>query len=174
MPGILNLAPERTDTRSGFSGSPRPLPVCCSTTLTAARTSSQRPAGASCPRRSSRCRLGGDGEARGSRQTCVGHLREAGTLAASRSFIPPLPSALRRPRRRCSAWRPCRSWCQSRPWGFSFSLDAGTVAPRTGGSVRRGRRDGGELVPQRSGIERLDVNPSCSPGRCLPGSDRRS
>ena len=49
IPGIENLAPERTLTRSGFDASPKPLPVRRSTSLTASRTSSQSPSGSRSP-----------------------------------------------------------------------------------------------------------------------------
>ena len=49
MPGIENFAPERTDTSSGFFGSPKPLPERSSICFTAPRTSSQRPAGSCLP-----------------------------------------------------------------------------------------------------------------------------
>ena len=45
MPGIENLAPERTETSSGFFGSPNVLPTDCSTRASAASVSSQSPAG---------------------------------------------------------------------------------------------------------------------------------
>ena len=45
IPGMLNLAPERTDTSSGFAGSPNRLPVCSSTVCMRARTSSINPSG---------------------------------------------------------------------------------------------------------------------------------
>ena len=49
MPGMLKAAPERTDTSSGFSASPKPLPVCCSSSFMCATTSSHSPAGSSLP-----------------------------------------------------------------------------------------------------------------------------
>ena len=49
IPGIENLAPERTLTRSGSAAFPKPLPVCASTSLTASSTSSQRPSGRRSP-----------------------------------------------------------------------------------------------------------------------------
>ncbi len=49
IPGIENLAPERTLTRSGLAASPKPLPERSSTWRIAARTSSQRPSGSFSP-----------------------------------------------------------------------------------------------------------------------------
>ena len=49
MPGMENLAPERTLTSSGFSGLPKPLPVSASICATAALTSSHRPSGSVSP-----------------------------------------------------------------------------------------------------------------------------
>ena len=49
MPGIENLAPERTETSSGFFGSPKPLPERSSTSFMAPTTSSHRPAGRALP-----------------------------------------------------------------------------------------------------------------------------
>ncbi len=49
MPGMENLAPERTLTRSGLAASPKPLPVSASTALTEARTSSHSPSGSFSP-----------------------------------------------------------------------------------------------------------------------------
>ena len=49
IPGIENLAPERTETSSGFVASPNPLPDRRSTSRIASSTSSQRPAGSSLP-----------------------------------------------------------------------------------------------------------------------------
>ena len=49
IPGIENLAPERTETRSGFFGSPNPLPDRRSTSRIASSTSSQRPDGSALP-----------------------------------------------------------------------------------------------------------------------------
>ena len=83
IPGIENLAPERTETRSGLAGSPKPLPVRRSTSLTASRTSCQRPSGSCSPaaKKSLHASVvivkpGGTGRP-GDR-----HLREAGALAA--------------------------------------------------------------------------------------------
>src|SRR5205807_5974902 len=45
MPGMENLAPERTETSSGFLGSPNRLPIFRSTVASARRTSSIRPGG---------------------------------------------------------------------------------------------------------------------------------
>ena len=45
IPGIESLAPERTETKSGFSLSPNFLPVCFSTSAKAAFTSSITPSG---------------------------------------------------------------------------------------------------------------------------------
>ncbi len=45
MPGMDIFAPERTDTSSGFFGSPKPFPVSFSTFFMAALTSSIIPAG---------------------------------------------------------------------------------------------------------------------------------
>ncbi len=45
MPGIDICAPDRTDTSSGFLGSPKPLPVSFSTFLIAALTWSINPGG---------------------------------------------------------------------------------------------------------------------------------
>ncbi len=49
MPGIENFAPERTDTRSGFLGSPKPLPERRSTSCIATSTSSHSPSGSALP-----------------------------------------------------------------------------------------------------------------------------
>ena len=49
MPGMLKAAPERTDTSSGFSTSPNPLPVSSSSCFMCATTSSHRPGGSSLP-----------------------------------------------------------------------------------------------------------------------------
>src|SRR3990172_2749170 len=45
IPGMLNFAPERTDTSSGFAGSPNRLPACSSTVCMRPRTSSISPSG---------------------------------------------------------------------------------------------------------------------------------
>ena len=45
IPGIENLAPERTLTSSGSVGSPRPRPILRSSSATWVRISSSRPAG---------------------------------------------------------------------------------------------------------------------------------
>ncbi len=49
MPGMLKAAPERTLTSSGSFGSPKPLPVSCSSAAMWASTSSHRPGGSSLP-----------------------------------------------------------------------------------------------------------------------------
>ena len=84
IPGIENLAPERTETSSGLAGSPKPLPVrSLDLACTASSMSSHRPvrqllavgevvvAG-----------LGGDREAGRGRQAGERHLGEARALAA--------------------------------------------------------------------------------------------
>ena len=83
MPGIENLAPERTETRSGFFGSPKPLPVRSSTCLhrvqdVVPQAGRQLLAGGEVVVAG----LGGDREARRGRQAGERHLGEAGALAA--------------------------------------------------------------------------------------------
>ena len=107
MPGIENLAPERTETSSGLSGSPKPLPERASTSCIASRTSSQRPVGQLLAGREVVVAgFGRDGEARRGRQAGEGHLGQAGALAAEQVLHGAVAfGAARRPRRRCSAWR---------------------------------------------------------------------
>ena len=83
IPGIENLAPERTDTSSGFFASPKPLPDRRSTSRIASRTSSHRPAG-SClaGREVVVAGLGRDRESGRRRQAGDRHLGEARALAA--------------------------------------------------------------------------------------------
>jgi hypothetical protein len=45
MPGMENLAPDRDDTRRGFSRPPNFLPVACSIPVMATRIWSHRPSG---------------------------------------------------------------------------------------------------------------------------------
>ena len=45
MPGIENLAPDRTLTSSGSSWSPRVLPIACSSPVRCSVTSAARPSG---------------------------------------------------------------------------------------------------------------------------------
>ena len=83
MPGMENLAPERTETRSGLAGSPKPLPERASTSSTASRTSSQRPCGQLLAGREVVVAgFGRDGEAGWRGQAGVGHLGEPRALAA--------------------------------------------------------------------------------------------
>ena len=49
IPGMENLAPERTETRRLLAGSPKRFPVAPSTSLRASRTWSHIPAGNVCP-----------------------------------------------------------------------------------------------------------------------------
>ena len=83
MPGMENLAPERTDTRSGFAGSPKPLPEMASTSLT--RLEDVLPEARGQLLAGREVVVAGfrrDGEAGRGGQTGVGHLGEAGALAA--------------------------------------------------------------------------------------------
>ncbi|MNY17958.1 hypothetical protein D3C86_1513070 [compost metagenome] len=49
IPGMENLAPERTETKSGFSGSPKRLPTFSSTVERAFFTPATRPSGSFSP-----------------------------------------------------------------------------------------------------------------------------
>ena len=86
MPGIENFAPERTDTSSGFSVEPSVAPAAFSSLLAGARPSRLSMSGGSLPLLLviEVAGVGGDGEPGRHRQAGVGHLGEAGALAAER------------------------------------------------------------------------------------------
>ena len=89
IPGIENLAPERTSTSSGLAGSPKPLPVALLDLAIAARTSSHRPVGQLLAGREVVVAgLGGDREAGRRRQAGDRHLGEARALAAEQVLHP--------------------------------------------------------------------------------------
>ncbi len=145
MPGMENLAPERTETRSGLLGSPKFLPVLASTAFSASRTSSQRPAGSCLPAvEVVVAGLGRDREAGRNRQPGVASSRRGRRPCrrAGPSWTRCLPPG-RRPRRRCSAWRPRgRAWTvRRRAWGgFSLCSCSGTwgrpaMGPMVSGAI---------------------------------------
>ncbi len=99
IPGIETRAPERTETRSGLSGSPKLLPVSASTFFSAARSSASSARGSFMPARVY------------SAQTSVVIVKPGGTgipmfdisarpapFPPSSSFISLLPSALPPPK----------------------------------------------------------------------------
>ena len=89
MPGIDARAPERTETRSVWSGSPKPAPAIPSIWARPASISASRPSGTRAPcvvvAVAERRR---DGEAGRDRQTDGGHLGEVGALAAEQRAHP--------------------------------------------------------------------------------------
>ena len=114
-----------------------PCPVSRSTSRIASRTSSHRPVGQLLAGREVVVAgLGRDREAGRHRQARDRHLGEAGALAAEQVAHPAVAlGRRRRPRRRCSAWRPCgldRYGCGGR--GHRDGCSSGS-APLTG---RRG------------------------------------
>ena len=83
IPGIENLAPERTETSSGLAGSPKPLPVRSSTSFTAASdVLPQAVRQLLAVGEVVVARLGGDRESGRGRQAGERHLGEARALAA--------------------------------------------------------------------------------------------
>ena len=84
MPGIDSRAPERTDTSSGSSGSPRRLPVCSSSRATASSTCRSRPAGKSPVAHVGDAGLGRDREPVGDAHRAADprHLGDVGALSA--------------------------------------------------------------------------------------------
>ena len=83
IPGIENLAPERTLTSSGLAGSPKPLPVRRSTSLDRLEDVVPQAVGELLAvGEVVVAGLGRDREAGRGRQAGVGHLGEAGALAA--------------------------------------------------------------------------------------------
>ena len=158
MPGMENLAPERTETRSGLFGSPKPLPVSASTLLDGRQDVVPEPgrellAGAEVVVAG----LGGDGEAGGSRQARVGHLGQAGTLAAQQVLHPAVALGLAAAPGVDVALGGLVGLCARVGHGGVTLLGCGNCRAADGGGTRRRSRDGGELVPQRSGVQRLDV-----------------
>ena len=82
MPGIENLAPERTLTSSGLAGSPKPLPVSLSTCVDGLENVVPQALGQLLARGEVVVAgLGRDREPGRHRQTGIGHLGEAGALA---------------------------------------------------------------------------------------------
>ena len=85
MPGIENFAPDRTDTSSGFSVDPSVAPAAFSSFLMfSAICASTAGGNLALLLVVERADVGGDREARRHRQAGVGHLGEAGALAAER------------------------------------------------------------------------------------------
>ena len=83
MPGIENLAPERTETRSGSAASPKPLPVGLLDLADRLEDVVPEPVGQLLAGREVVVAgLGRDGEAGRDRQPGVGHLGQTGALAA--------------------------------------------------------------------------------------------
>ena len=83
IPGIEERAPERTETSSGFVGSPKRLSASCSSCASADSTSARMPSSDRAAREVGADRRL-DREARRHRDAERGHLREARALAAER------------------------------------------------------------------------------------------
>ena len=148
IPGIENLAPERTLTSSGSAGSPSLLPIAFSSFVTCLAISSSRPVGPAAVHVGP-ARVGGDREARRHRQLeHRGHLGQVGALAAEQVLH--APSAARgacgRTRRR-SGTRPSLVAVGLRPSGVRLPKrpvrtmlarclpELGRLVDRAGGAV---------------------------------------
>ena len=85
MPGIENFAPERTETRSGFEGSPSFFPAASSILRSAFQNLVPHPVGKFLSRAVvGVAGFGRDRESRGDRQPGISHLSQAGTFAAQK------------------------------------------------------------------------------------------
>src|SRR5215471_19276092 len=82
IPGIENLAPERTLTSSGSAGSPSWRPMACSIRRRCSSTSAASPPRDAAVAQEITTRLGGDGETGRHGEADVGHLGKIGPLAA--------------------------------------------------------------------------------------------
>ena len=148
MPGMENLAPERTETSSGSSASPITLPMAFSRRVRAPATSASRlgpPAGHVVP-----AGVGRDGEA-------GRHGRASTDVISAR--LAPLP-----PRRSLSSMGGCA-------WLWSKSKTYGIGPPCPGMANRVERRSLGGRFPTHSGAEIAQPTgpppPSVVPGRPL-------
>ena len=82
MPGMENLAPERTETSSGSAGSPSRRPIVRSSAARCSSISLASPSTCSPVGEVALAGLGGDGETGGTGRPRFGHFGEVGALAA--------------------------------------------------------------------------------------------